>query len=242
MLLLVLVLAACANDDEEIEIETNEDEVVTQMAEEDDHEEVVTQTEEEVRVLDRLVFIYQNIEEYEQFVCPVSDPGDGTFYFLHGTFRGKGCVAFNFMMINNAMNEEQTTIEDLYERGFRCNFDLERAKEEFGFSQYEFIDLGQNFTNDVNHQFANQNDIIGHGEDYFTLKEAIDRDIPVMAWMIPNADDILDNGHLITIYRYEIVDDEIIYYFLDTFNNVEQSRDLNDFAERWQFAQLHLLQ
>ncbi|MEG0686041.1 MAG: hypothetical protein RR425_02025, partial [Erysipelotrichales bacterium] len=70
--------------------------------------------------------------------------------------------------------------------------------------------------------------------------DALDNDIPVMIWMVPNKDQKLDKGHLITVYKYKIENGKTEYYFYDTFNKKEPSRKLSSFMERWKIAHLHI--
>ncbi|MDL2211253.1 hypothetical protein LJB88_00030 [Erysipelotrichaceae bacterium OttesenSCG-928-M19] len=195
-----------------------------------------TNKKKEIIEIDTIDYIYQKQKKYQRYDCP----DDGAF--LTDDFAIHGCMVFNFTMVNNAINNKQTSIKELYNNGYRCHFDYEKAKDEFGYSEYQKIDISNEFTNDINYEFENKDDIVKNGKKTFVLKDILQYNkTPIMVWLVPNNDTTLDEGHLVTIYKYEKQNQEEHFYFYDTFNQKTPSRDFNEFITRWKIAQLYLL-
>ena len=178
--------------------------------------------------------IYQKITEYDKLKCKGG-------LFKDKTISHKGCMMVNFVMFNNAQKEQQTSVEQLLEKGFDCQLDYQKAAAEFNYANYQLIDLKDNYTSNLNYEFANSAGVVTNGKATFSIKEYfLTNKLPLMIWVIPKGETKLDNGHLITIYKYEKDQTKEQYYFYDSFNKETPARDLNEFMTRWQFAQVHV--
>ncbi|MDH6604236.1 hypothetical protein OKW23_001395 [Bacilli bacterium PM5-9] len=196
----------------------------------------ITNAQNEKIEFENIKFIYQNTEKYQKIKCDKN--GD----YLTSTFNVHGCMMTNFVMVNNSEKKKKANINSLLKNGYDCHFDYNKAVKDFGYSQYQLIDLKGKYTSDLSYKFENIERVVDNNKDTFTIKEyMLSNKMPLMVWMIPKKENKLNKGHLITIYKYEKIGKKEKYYFYDTYNKNEPSRDLNDFVKRWKIANIHAL-
>lgn len=171
--------------------------------------------------------IFQNVTAYDDYQCQGA--------LLKGSYAKKACKMFNFMMVNNAYNDIKTDINNLRELGYDCDFDYQKAKEDFKYQKYLGLEYHDNLIDDLNYQYPNKDNIVLNKKPTFTLNEALADGLPVMLWMVPANNGNIAKGHLITLYQYH----KNHYYFYDTFNK-DLKRDFNEFIQRWKIAEVHI--
>lgn len=180
--------------------------------------------------------IFQRTAKYQKYDCP--DNGA----YLKEDISSEGCQLINFMLVNNYISGTNESFKQLYQEGYRCHFDYQRASKKRNLV-YQFHNLNaKEYTHKLNYKFNNKDEYVNNKNSKFSIKDVLTyNQTPVMMWMVPKNENKLDNGHLVTVLKYEKKNDKENYYFYDSFNQQTPLRDLNEFSTRWKITQLHLI-
>lgn len=150
-----------------------------------------------------------------------------------------GCMLSSFAMINSkyskALNPGQ-----IKAKGLDCYFDYNKAAKIFGYNVQNTWSK-QGFTRNVNTKFSNSKKLVPNGKSTYTIKEALEKHIPVQLWMAHKYGSE-HMGHSIVAYKYVYQNGYWDIKFYDPWTPNTPSRSLKDLSSRWWLTKAQIWQ
>lgn len=141
-----------------------------------------------------------------------------------------GCMLSSFAMINSKYNTALNPAQ-IKAKGLDCFFDYNKAAQIFGYNVQNTWST-QGYTRNINTNFANSKRLVPNGKSTFTIKDALEKHMPVQLWMAHNKGRE-HLGHSVVAYKYVYQNGKGDFKFYDPYTPNTPTRSLKDLSSRW---------